>query len=130
MRFLTIKEAAQAAGVSVDTIKRRLRDGYYPGAFQGLGTGNRSAPWQIPVSELAASRLAARPQKVITSQDQQPDVRVRVLEALVGAQQAHIDDLRAELHRHAELLAQAMSHLGMRSRPPDPPPAPNEESIG
>lgn len=48
----SIARAASECGVSVSTIKRRLRDGRFPNAVQGAG-----AAWSIPVQDLISAGL-------------------------------------------------------------------------
>lgn len=53
----TMREAAEATGVSLDTIKRRRRDGAFPGAAKVDGA------WRIPSAELA--KVATEEQWVV-----------------------------------------------------------------
>jgi len=55
--WLTITEAAKAAGCSRDTIKRHLRDGKLPNARR-LQDVNQT--WQIPLADLAQSGLTGK----------------------------------------------------------------------
>lgn len=48
--LLSLREAAEAAGVSRDTIKRRQRAGAFPGSEKGA-----DGAWLIPVEELLAA---------------------------------------------------------------------------
>ncbi len=50
----TVKEAALSAGVSVDTIRRRLRSGAFPRAVRGQSPID---PWEIPEGDLIAAGL-------------------------------------------------------------------------
>jgi excisionase family DNA binding protein len=52
--ILDISEAAERMGVSVDTIRRRLRAGELPRAARGTGS---NAPWRIPLGDLIAAGL-------------------------------------------------------------------------
>ncbi|MDH2415291.1 hypothetical protein [Nocardioides sp. CER19] len=52
---LTFKEAAEAAGCSVDTIKRRHQGGTFPHVFQDAG--DKRGTWLIPVTDLVAAGL-------------------------------------------------------------------------
>lgn len=54
--LLTVAEAADLAGCSVDTIRRRRDSGAFPGAHQ-RGDGNRT--WVVPVRDLVAGGLVA-----------------------------------------------------------------------
>ncbi len=51
---LDIQEAAERMGVSVDTIRRRLRAGELPRAARETGS---NAPWRIPLGDLIAAGL-------------------------------------------------------------------------
>lgn len=51
----TIAEAAHVCGVSVDTVKRRLRAGALPGASRRPGDGNGT--WLIPAPDLVGAGL-------------------------------------------------------------------------
>lgn len=51
---LDIREAAERMGVSIDTIRRRLRAGELPRAARGTGS---NAPWRIPLGDLIAAGL-------------------------------------------------------------------------
>ena len=52
---LDIREAAERFGVSIDTVRRRLRAGELPRAARGAGS---NAPWRIPLGDLIAAGLA------------------------------------------------------------------------
>ena len=58
MSWLTITEAAEMAGVSAKTIRRRLKSGEFPTARQD-GEGH-SAPWLIPRETLDAQTKVER----------------------------------------------------------------------
>lgn len=51
----TMSEAAELCGVSVDTIKRRRRDGVFPRATRRDGT--TTGAWVIPVGDLVDAGL-------------------------------------------------------------------------
>ncbi|MGY2084858.1 helix-turn-helix domain-containing protein [Blastococcus sp. SYSU DS0539] len=52
--WFTLKEAAEACGVSRDTVKRRLADGQFPGAVKDDG---ESGAWRIPLVDLVQAGL-------------------------------------------------------------------------
>ena len=54
--IFTVGEVVDRCGVSKSTVKRRLRDGAFPGAFQEDPT-NAQSPWQIPIEDLLAVGL-------------------------------------------------------------------------
>ena len=54
---LSINEAASRAGVSRDTIKRRLANGAFPNAVRLPGPGPRG-PWGIPPLDLELAGMA------------------------------------------------------------------------
>ena len=55
--IVSVAEAAKLAGCSDDTIRRRLRAGRLPNAYQeGVGDGS---PWRIPVADLIEEGLCA-----------------------------------------------------------------------
>lgn len=56
---LSINEAASRAGVSRDTIKRKLAKGAFPNAVRLPGPGPRG-PWGIPLLDLEVAGLAGR----------------------------------------------------------------------
>lgn len=50
-----VPEAAALCGCSIDTVRRHLRDGRFPRAFQDGDVSN--AAWRIPLSDLVAAGL-------------------------------------------------------------------------
>lgn len=105
--FLTIKEAAQVTGCSVDTIKRRVRAGAFPGLVPGLPVGRRSPPWLIPVGDLVAAQLldSGFVSEVSRPVDGDLATRVAVAESIIRAQQRHISDLNRQLGHLVGLVA-------------------------
>ena len=55
VRCVSVPQAAELCGVSVDTIRRRVRDGKLVGAWRDGPT--EAAPWFIPVTSLVAVGL-------------------------------------------------------------------------
>lgn len=53
-QYYDFREAAKVVGVSVDTIRRRLRGGEFPRAIRGSGS---NAPWRVPLGDLIAAGL-------------------------------------------------------------------------
>lgn len=96
---MSIREAAEVAGCSADTIKRRIGAGLFPGAERAPGPGP-GGPWRIPVADLeAAGMLRAE----LPSARDSDDLRVELAEARgeLRALRAHNADLRRLLHRCA-----------------------------
>jgi hypothetical protein len=52
----TVGEVVHRCGVSKSTVKRRLREGAFPNAYQDDPT-NPQSPWRIPVEDLLAAGL-------------------------------------------------------------------------
>jgi hypothetical protein len=52
----TVGEVVDRCGVSKSTVKRRLREGAFPGAFQE-DPASAQSPWRIPVEDLLAAGL-------------------------------------------------------------------------
>lgn len=100
---LSIAAAADLAGVSRDTIKRRLGNGAFPGAFRGRGSGP-GGPWCIPVADLELAGLVGDVRDVRDVRDgaevPSPDLRTQLAVAQAEATllRAHIADLRRLLH--------------------------------
>jgi excisionase family DNA binding protein len=97
---LTISEASRRTGVSVSTIRRRLKAGAIPGAYKTDGPDGEE--WRIPVASLDG--LASESSKRTTSDDpeeveelrrQVSDLRTRaeVAEALLDSERRGRDEL-------------------------------------
>lgn len=57
--YLPLSEVARKLGKSVDTAKRRLREGAFPGAIRASAAPN--APWLVPIDDLQGGRNVAQP---------------------------------------------------------------------
>lgn len=112
---LGVHEAAQACSVSVDTIKRRLRQGQFPKATRGAPTGHRLGSWLIPIEDLAAAGLKPFWSAHGTPDPSEGEVTDQVVlrvelahyRALAEASVVHLADLRSEirrLHQQVDLL--------------------------
>lgn len=107
---LGVNEAAQACGVSVDTVRRRLREGHFPSAARIDGR------WQIPLEDLRLSDMLdlecfeALTEGTAIAADRSKEREEYV--QLISAYEAHIEDLRTELTRLHHLLSEAMRCRG------------------
>jgi hypothetical protein len=93
----TLKRAAEEAGVSRDTIKRRNAAGEFPNAYQD----SRGA-WMIPITDLIAVGLGPKPRQGDTEQPQQlaldvpqDNDRVRDLEQQLEVARVQLESERA-----------------------------------
>lgn len=88
----SIERAAEAAGCSKDTIKRRLSAGMFPGAHRATGPGP-GGPWRIPVADLQVLGMLIAP---TSPEPQSDDLMVQLAEARgeLRALRAHNADLR------------------------------------
>lgn len=121
----SLRQAAELAGVSVDTVKRRLRAGDLPHARQ---LGDASHTWVVPLGDLVgagftitpAHSLQARPPQMNgggrAGGSTQIEVQLAVAEAV---QKVHADYARTL----ADLTAQAIAALGKGADGLDAPPA-------
>lgn len=103
-QLLTIIEAAEAAGVSTDTIHRRLRQGRFPGARRVPRPGSRAEPpWMIPAGDLIADGYSLDP----IGRESDPIVKKEkeIVELRVALARA---EGQAEL---AERIATTLEHL-------------------
>lgn len=90
MQMFTQREAAEACGISIETIKRRRTAGAFPGA-----EADDRGVWRIPLADLLAAGLnpgrpappeettaapAAQPEDVIDLREQIADLRGRLAE--------------------------------------------------
>lgn len=89
----SIDRAAEIAGCSKDTIKRRLSAGMFPGAHRAPGPGP-GGPWRIPVADLDAIGMTRAPDSSQSASED--DLRVQLAEARgeLRALRAHNADLR------------------------------------
>lgn len=106
VKALGVLEAAQWAGVSPDTVRRRLRAGAFPNAAR---TGAGGA-WMIPIADLVEAAIAPAggvpTVSAMTSRhDTTPDAELDGLRALVAAQAEHIADLRRQVEDLRTMLA-------------------------
>ena len=72
-------QAAELCGVSIDTIKRRLRDGWFPNAWRS-GVDRR---WSIPLRDLIAAGLLS-PDALDAPQPESTDLAHSHVTAAVG----------------------------------------------
>lgn len=111
-----IDEAARACSVSRDTIKRRLRLGQFPGAIRGTPVGNRPPPWLIPVNDLTDAGLNPVVAGGVTGLDLEDPLAlsgaIAHYEALAAARETHLADLRAEIRRLHDRLAELTAMVG------------------
>lgn len=101
---LSISEAAALCHVSVDTIRRRVRQGLLEGAYRD-GDG-LSAQWMIPVSALVRSGLCDESTASNVDQVLSPDVNrllLRVSEVEAALRETQIR-LEAAEQRNVELI--------------------------
>lgn len=114
--MLTVREAAAAAGVSADTIRRRLRAGQFPGAVL-------SDAWRIPAGELVAAGLHLHapqgpqrgPAPASTADDE-----LGALRAALAAVRADLAVARAQLEERDRALR--LAEVALRALPPGPVP--------
>jgi hypothetical protein len=100
----SIAQAAEIAGVSRDTIKRRLNQGAFPGAFRGHG-GGPGGPWRIPISDMHDAGLVRQSSDAAADMAQLGDHECRIQLAVARAEirllNAHLADLRRLLVSNA-----------------------------
>ncbi len=114
----TLREAAAACGVSVQTIKRRKDDGLFPNARQEpIPNGGGTKRWVIPLSDLLAQGLhpnAAR------KRDGMPKPDLDLTDAGAGdgdqATKGEVEQLRQELARARQEAAVAKALADERLR--------------
>lgn len=103
--WMTAQEAAKAASVSIDTIKRDLKDKMYPGAEQ-RGTNNT---WYIPVRDLLlAGRL--RPDQVTEVADLNAVERVTLEAAELSSELAAITERLVAAQTTIALLEDSLEY--------------------
>src|SRR5690349_18503617 len=102
--WLEVRNAARRAGVSVDTIRRRLRANEFPRAQRHEGP---NTPWRIPLGDLIAAGLvraavgALRPSDE-TDVDETPLVlvmHVAVLEEVIALLQRQLKTLKQQTEK-------------------------------
>lgn len=96
---LEVRDAAARCRVSVDTVRRRLRDGEFPRAQRDPGPNQ---PWRIPLGDLVAAGLLVPTRK--TSSVPLPSTS----DSLVG-HIAVLEELIAVLARQVEQLKKGLS---------------------
>jgi hypothetical protein len=115
------QDAADLCGVSVDTIRRRIKAGTIPGATR---LGDRPTdPWSLPVSGLIAAGLCTQEALDELAVSLPPDVeellsRVAELEVALEAERAsarrredHLNDLLARANTELERLWNTVDRL-------------------
>lgn len=111
--LLTFNEAAEAAGVSRDTIKRRHRAGAFPGAERD----DRGA-WRVPTAELIAAGFtlhapgAGEPERVQAVPDLDELAQLRAELARVTAERDQWRAVAEERLRTVEVATLAMRAIG------------------
>lgn len=128
---LTVKEAAKAAGVSVDTIRRSIRSGKFPEAAQDQ---DASAAWRIPVEDLiaagfrlhtpdlgepivAASPPPPAPDEALVARNRELESENRALRARVEVYESTVEAFKAM----ARALPPASVQQGGSAQPPPEP---------
>jgi hypothetical protein len=117
---LTVRAAANTAGVHPNTVRRKLRAGQVPGAF--MAPGPMGDEWRIPVTSLH-SLTPDRPHPVAATAAAISDQRSEVdrLRQQLELSRLEADLLRSERDRLATALTTALEKL-----PPALPPAPEQ----
>ncbi len=121
----TVGEVVDRCGVSKSTVKRRLREGAFPGAFQEE-PANAQSPWRIPVEDLLAAGLnpgkpsPPDPQTPVTEPTAEPTVILRLSEYRELVEAAAQTDVLREL----AWAWKAAHDTAQRQLPPAPAPAP------
>ncbi|WP_425475615.1 helix-turn-helix transcriptional regulator [Nocardioides tweenelious] len=92
---VSISDASEIAGVSRDTIKRRLAAGDFPGARRSIGPGP-GGPWRIPIDDIKAAGLLfdREPSYEVVGDDLDLRTQLAVAQAELRALRAHNADLR------------------------------------
>jgi hypothetical protein len=109
-RRYTLRQAADLTGKSIDTLRRRVKNGKLPGA--GSDANDPTGTIYIPASALLAARLISAEQLA----DGEPEAVIagRRAERERDADHDELLTLRAEkaaLHREIELLREDVAHL-------------------
>ena len=105
--YVNLNEAARETGLSIPTMRLKIKKGLLPGASQ-IPEGQRML-WRIPMSDLIAAGLIKVPEKE-PSNSKMANNRTDALEK-------RLDQLEAELRHSQELLARADTELeGYRQR--------------
>lgn len=92
--YFSVKEVAALLGYkNEETIKRKIKDGMFPGAIQN----SRKEGWRIPASDVAA--LTGSPQKAVQSNSASTSTDYNKSEAIKWAFQiANLDSPPEEVH--------------------------------
>jgi excisionase family DNA binding protein len=106
-RALSPAEAAQLCGVSIDTIRRRLRDGSLDGAYRdGEHEWSR---WLIPASEL--TRVGLCDEATVRDADAHLDPDAQRLVAQLAEARAELVAEQARCRAAEERLSQALGEV-------------------
>lgn len=109
--WVSMRDAAEAMGCSVDTVRRRIKRGDLPARKETTPQGWR---WLVQVPQTATQKALESPESaVIPASDPAPMI------AEIAALRADIAALRAELARvQAELPARVVAALPAEAEPP------------
>ena len=101
--LLTIRDAAEACGVSTRTIRRRLASGAFPRAFKlSVPDSGGEGVWRIPLTDLYRSGLVAVEKPLSSAAGSAPPVQLSTRSELMSSDR--FGRLRSEL---AEAVAAA-----------------------
>lgn len=115
-RYLRVLDAAKVAGVSDDTIRRRLADGSFPRAEREPGGGRRAA-WLIPTRDLVAAGFDVNLARLdddaddlgpVSALDADEVVALRVENARLHTEVRHLSERLADRDRTIETLQSAL----------------------
>lgn len=126
----SLRHASELAGVSVDTVKRRLRAGDLPHARQ---LNDASKTWVVPLGDLVQAGFTIHPQHSLQALPSAVAEHARARNGLTAAETRlavaeAVQRVHSEYARtFADLAAQAIAALGARNggltmpEPPAPP---------